>query len=220
MTAKGRWQQNMGNGTFPGRLLDGYDSFRANRLPEDSARYRILADIGQRPEIMVIGCSDSRAAPETIFDAAPGELFVIRNVANLVPPYDPDGHYHGTSAAIEFAVAHLKIRHIVVMGHGRCGGISAYLDGKADPGDFIDRWISLLAPAAEGLSAELDATARQRALEFASIRQGIEHLKTFPMISSLTSIGEIELHGAWFDISTGELFVLDRSSGTFERIGS
>lgn len=210
----------MGNANFPERLLAGYDSFRANRLPEDSARYRILADAGQRPQIMVIACSDSRAAPETVFDANPGEIFVVRNVANLVPPYDPDGHYHGTSAAIEFAVAHLKVRHIVVMGHGRCGGISAYLDGKADPGDFIDRWISLLTPAAESLSNELDEKMRQRALEFASVRQGIENLKSFPMIASLASIGEIELHGAWFDISTGELFVLDGARGTFEQVGS
>jgi carbonic anhydrase len=210
----------MVNPTFPERLLAGYDSFRAKRLPEVSARYRVLADAGQRPQIMVVACSDSRAAPETIFDAGPGEIFVVRNVANLVPPYDPDGHYHGTSAAIEFAVAHLKVRHIVVMGHGRCGGISAYLDGKADPGDFIDRWISLLTPAAASLTDELDERARQRALEFASIRQGIENLKSFPMVASLASIGEIELHGAWFDISTGELFVLDKSHGTFERVGS
>jgi carbonic anhydrase len=209
----------MVNVNFPERLLAGYESFRANRLPEDSARYRILADAGQRPQIMVIACSDSRAAPETIFDANPGEIFVVRNVANLVPPYDPDGHYHGTSAAIEFAVAHLKVRHIVVMGHGRCGGISAYLDGKADPGDFIDRWISLLTPAAASLSDELDEKTRQRALEFASIRQGIENLKSFPMIASLASIGEVELHGAWFDISTGELFVLDGARGAFEKIG-
>jgi carbonic anhydrase len=210
----------MVNVSFPERLLAGYDSFRANRLPDDSARYRILADAGQRPQVMVIACSDSRAAPETIFDASPGEIFVVRNVANLVPPYNPDGHYHGTSAAIEFAVAHLKVRHIVVMGHGRCGGISAYLDGKADPGDFIDQWISLLTPAAESLSDELDEKARERALEFASIRQGIDNLKSFPMIANLASIGEIELHGAWFDISTGELFVLDRARGTFEQVGS
>jgi carbonic anhydrase len=209
----------MVNANFPARLIAGYDSFRANRLPEDSARYRILADAGQRPQILVIACSDSRAAPETIFDANPGELFVIRNVANLVPPYDPDGHYHGTSAGIEYAVAHLRVRHIVVMGHGRCGGISAYLDGKADPGDFIDRWISLLTPAAEGVSEGLDAKTRERALEFASIRQGIENLKTFPMIANLAGIGEIELHGAWFDISTGELLVLDPSKDAFEKIG-
>jgi carbonic anhydrase len=208
----------MSNG-FPERLLVGYDSFRANRLPEDSARYRILADAGQRPQIMFIGCSDSRAAPEQIFDADPGELFVVRNVANLVPPYDPDGHYHGTSAAIEFAVQHLKVRHIVVMGHGRCGGISAFLDGRDDPGDFIDQWISLLGPAAADLPADLDEKARHRALEFASIRQGIENLKTFPMIANLASIGEIELHGAWFDISSGELLVLDQSRATFEKIG-
>jgi carbonic anhydrase len=179
----------------------------------------VLADAGQRPQIMIIGCSDSRAAPETIFDADPGEMFVIRNVANLVPPYDPDSHYHGTSAAIEFAVSYLKVRHIVVMGHGRCGGISAFLDGRESPGDFIDRWISLLGPAAARIAGDVDAKDRQKALEFASVQQGIDNLMTFPMIASLASIGEVELHGAWFDISTAELFILDQSKAVFENIG-
>ena len=204
---------------FPSRLLSGYDSFRKNRLPEDSARYRILAEAGQRPQILVIACCDSRAAPEQIFDAFPGELFVIRNVANLVPPFDPDSHYHGTSAAIEFAVKQLRVRHIVVMGHGRCGGISAYLDRRDDTSDFLDNWISLLGPAAAGLDPSLDPKAREKALEFASIRQGIESLKSFPVITSLMSIGEIELHGAWFDISTGELYVLDQAKDDFSKIG-
>jgi carbonic anhydrase len=205
--------------SFPDRLLAGYQSFREKLLPEASARYRILADSGQRPQIMIIGCCDSRAAPETIFDAGPGELFVLRNVANLVPPYDPDGEYHGTSAAIEFAVVNLKVRHIVVMGHGRCGGVEAMLATRDRPGDFIGKWISLLEPAMRRVgSADGDGAARQRALEFASIRQGIENLKTFPAIADLSSIGEIELHGAWFDISTGELLVLDRSGGSFDKI--
>jgi carbonic anhydrase len=205
--------------SFPSRLLAGYDSFRKNRLPEDSARYRILAEAGQRPEILVIACSDSRSAPEQIFDAGPGELFVIRNVANLVPPYGPDSHHHGTSAAIEFAVKQLRVRHVVVMGHGRCGGITAWLDRPGNPSDFLAQWISLIDPAAEGLDPALDAKARQKALEFASIRQGIESLKTFPVIASLHSIGEVELHGAWFDISTGELYVLDETRQSFEKIG-
>jgi carbonic anhydrase len=204
---------------FPPRLLAGYDSFRKNRLPEDSARYRILAEAGQRPQILVIACCDSRSAPEQIFDAGPGELFVIRNVANLVPPYDPDGHHHGTSAAIEFAVKQLRVRHIVVMGHGRCGGITAWLDRPSDPSDFLAQWISLIDPAAEALDPSLDAKSRQKALEFASIREGIESLKSFPVIASLASIGEIELHGAWFDISTGELYVLDEGKNEFVTVG-
>jgi carbonic anhydrase len=204
--------------SFPSQLIAGYRSFRKNRLPEDSARYRILAEAGQRPQTLVIACCDSRSAPEQIFDASPGELFVIRNVSSLVPPYDPDGHHHGTSAAIEFAIKQLHIRHIVVMGHGRCGGITAWLNRPSDPSDFLAQWISLIDPAAEGLDPSLDAKARQKALEFASIRHSIEMLKSFPVIASLASIGEVELHGAWFDISTGELYVLDESRESFEKI--
>ncbi|MBZ9937295.1 carbonic anhydrase [Mesorhizobium sp. BR1-1-16] len=208
---------------FPPRLLRGYTAFRENRLPHESARYRILAEAGQRPRTMLVGCCDSRAAPETIFDAAPGELFVIRNVANLVPPYDPDGEYHGTSAAIEFGVTGLKVRYILVMGHGRCGGVQAYIANRDAPegadlggGAFIGKWISLIAPAEQLVCEDPgDAAARQRALEFASVRQSIENLRTFPSIRSLEEIGEIELHGAWFDISTGELHVLDQETGRF-----
>jgi carbonic anhydrase len=209
---------------FPERLLTGYASFRENRLPVDRARYRVLADVGQRAEIMVIGCSDSRAAPELIFDAAPGELFVLRNVANLIPPYDPDGQYHGTSAAIEFGVMNLRVRHVLVMGHGRCGGIAAFLGGRrvaagGPQGDFLDKWMSLVAPAAALVADEPgDDAARQRALEFASVRQGIGNLRTFPYIRSLEEIGELALHGAWFDISTGELLVLDASAGQFQLV--
>ncbi|MCX5494540.1 carbonic anhydrase [Kaistia dalseonensis] len=209
---------------FPTRLLRGYAAFRDQRLPLESSRYKVLAEAGQRPRTMIVGCCDSRAAPETIFDAAPGELFVIRNVANLVPPYDPDGEYHGTSAAIEFGVMGLKVRNIVVMGHGRCGGVQAYIASRnapsdsADlsPGDFIGKWISLIAPAEALVCDDPAETAdAQRALEFASVRKAIENLRTFPTIRSLEEIDEIELHGAWFDISTGELYVLDQATGRF-----
>jgi len=208
---------------FPNRLLRGYAAFREQRLPHESSRYRVLADAGQRPRTMIVGCCDSRAAPETIFDAAPGELFVVRNVANLVPPYDPDGEYHGTSAAIEFGVMGLKVQHIVVLGHGRCGGVQAYMaarDGQggaiASASDFIGKWISLIAPAEAFICEDPAETSdAQRALEFASVRKAIENLRTFPTIRSLEEIGEIELHGAWFDISTGELHLLDPQSGRF-----
>jgi carbonic anhydrase len=203
--------------SFPERLRQGYAAFRDGRLAADRDRYRQLAERGQRPETMVIACSDSRSAPETIFDAAPGELFVHRNVANLIPPFDADGHQHGTSAALEFAVTQLKVRNIVVMGHGRCGGIEAYLaKGSTDGTDFIGRWIGLIAPAAAMIADDpVESAARQRALEFASIRQGIENLRTFPWIAAAEAAGTLLLHGAWFDIGTGELLVLDPASGEF-----
>src|SRR5215475_1219907 len=134
---------------LPRRLYDGYRAFRAGRLPTEQSRYRELAERGQAPETMVVGCCDSRVSPEVIFDARPGELFVVRNVANLVPPYSPDGLYHGVSAALEFAVGALGVKHIVVLGHARCGGVRAFAEDSAplSPGDFIGKWMSLIAPA-------------------------------------------------------------------------
>src|SRR5499426_1291808 len=137
--------------SLPQRLIEGYAAFQSGRLPAEQSRYRDLAERGQSPEIMVIGCCDSRVSPEVIFDARPGELFVVRNVANLVPPYAPDGTYHGVSAALEYAVARLRVKHIVVLGHARCGGIRAFAE-TGDPqggGEFIGKWMSLIAPAAE-----------------------------------------------------------------------
>ena len=194
----------------------------AGRYRSERDRYESLADSGQKPEILVIACCDSRAAPETVFNCGPGELFVVRNVANLVPPYRPDGEFHSTSAALEFAVQALKVKQIVVMGHGRCGGIKAALD-PADkplsPGDFIGKWMSLLAPVAEEIqsSTVLTPSERQTALERISIRKSIENLRTFPCVNILESKGRLTLHGAWFDISTGELWVMDSASRDFMR---
>ena len=194
----------------------------SGRYVAESGRYRDLAREGQTPETMVIACCDSRSAPEAIFDAGPGELFVLRNVGNLVPPYEPDGEFHSTSAALEFAVQSLKVRNIVVMGHGRCGGISAALNtGSAplSPGDFIGKWMSLIAPAAETVSAStlMTASERQTALERISIRYSIANLRTFPCVSILEGKGRLSLHGAWFDISTGELWVMNKDTGDFEK---
>ena len=194
----------------------------SGRYTSESSRYRELARDGQKPEIMVIACCDSRAAPEAIFDAGPGEMFVVRNVANLIPPYAPDGEFHSTSAALEFAVQSLKIRNIVVMGHGRCGGIGAALDTSHEPlspGDFIGKWMSLIAPAAETVSsnAMMTATERQTALERISIRYSIANLRTFPCVRILEEQGRLGLFGAWFDISTGELWTMDRETGDFQR---
>ena len=194
--------------SFPPRLIEGYRNFISGDFERQKTRYRQLADAGQKPEAMIIACCDSRAAPETVFDCGPGELFVVRNVANLVPPYRPDGEYHATSAALEFAVQALRIRNIVVMGHGRCGGITAALDPAAEPlspGDFIGKWVSLLGPTTEAVAGATDMTAseRQTALERISIRNSIGNLRTFPDITKLENSGKLALHGAWFDISTG-----------------
>ena len=205
---------------LPARLLDGYRNFMEGRYERD--RYRALAIEGQTPEVMVIACCDSRAAPETIFDAGPGELFVVRNVANLVPPYEPDGKHHSTSAALEFAVQSLKVKHIVVLGHGRCGGIKAALDPASEPlspGDFIGNWMGLVAPAAETVAgnAMMTASERQTALERISIRYSLANLRTFPCVSILERKERLTLHGAWFDISTGELWAMNPETGDFER---
>ena len=207
---------------LPERLLAGYHAFMGGRYSGESERYRNLARDGQTPETMVIACCDSRAAPETIFDAGPGELFVMRNVANLVPPYEPDGRHHSTSAALEFAVQSLKVKHIVVLGHGRCGGIRAALDPAAaplSPGDFIGKWMGLVAPAAEVVAGNEMMTRgeRQTALERISIRYSIANLRKFPCIAALEGKGKLALHGAWFDISTGELWVMDPATGDFRR---
>ena len=192
------------------------------RYSQESGRYRELARDGQTPETMVIACCDSRSAPEAIFDAHPGELFVLRNVANLIPPYEPDGEFHSTSAALEFAVQSLRVRNIVVMGHGRCGGISAALDPDAEPlspGDFIGKWMGMLKPVAEQIQGAeiLTQGERQRALERVSIRNSIANLRTFPCVRILEEKGRIQLHGAWFDISTGELWIMDAATGDFKR---
>lgn len=207
---------------LPEHLLTGYRNFMNGRYLAESDRYRSLAREGQFPETMIIACCDSRSAPEAIFDAGPGELFVLRNVANLVPPYEPDGEYHSTSAALEFAVQSLKVRNIVVMGHGRCGGIRAALDTNSaplSPGDFIGKWMSLIAPAAETVSSStfMTSTERQTALERISIRYSIANLRTFPCVSILEGKGKLSLYGAWFDISAGELWAMNKETGDFER---
>lgn len=207
---------------LPERLLAGYRNFIHGRFAAETERYRELAREGQRPDTMIIACCDSRAAPETIFDCGPGELFVVRNVANLVPPYAPDDRLHGTSAALEFAVQNLKVKTIVVLGHGRCGGINAVLnpaDEPLSPGDFIGQWMGLVAPAAATLpeADTLEPAARQTALERASIRFQLANLRSFPCVRILEDRGRLALCGAWFDIGTGELWVMDDASGAFHR---
>jgi carbonic anhydrase len=204
--------------TFPERLIEGYETFLAGRLREEQSRYQTLAEDGQAPEILVIGCCDSRVSPEVIFDARPGELFVVRNVANLVPPYTPDGAQRAVSAALEFAVQALKVKHIVVLGHAQCGGIRAYAQESAplSPGDFIGSWMSLIAPAAKavgprGAQPLADYLTR---LEQASLLKTIDNLMTFPCIRILVERGTLQLHAAYFGVATGALSIHDRDSGT------
>jgi carbonic anhydrase len=200
---------------FPERLIAGYRSFLGGRFPGERSRFAALAERGQRPEVMVIGCCDSRVSPEVIFDASPGELFVVRNVANLVPPYAPDGDYHGTSAALEFAVQALKVKHVVVLGHARCGGIQAFADGAAplSRGDFIGKWMTLIAPAAERLGPR-DGDDYLGRLERAAIAQSLDNLMTFPYVAERVAAGELALHGAYFGVATGVLLVRG-PDGTF-----
>ncbi|AIJ53555.1 carbonic anhydrase [Brucella abortus] len=207
---------------LPDSLLAGYKTFMSEHFAHETARYRDLAEKGQSPETLVVACCDSRAAPETIFNAAPGEIFVLRNVANLIPPYEPDGEYHAASAALEFAVQSLKVKHIVVMGHGRCGGIKAgarHESAPLSPSDFIGKWMSLISPAAEAISgnALMTQSERHTALERISIRYSLANLRTFPCVDILEKKGKLTLHGAWFDISTGELWVMDHQTGDFKR---
>lgn len=203
---------------FPERLTKGYRTFLDGRFAGERSRYEMLAETGQKPEIMVVGCVDSRVSPEVIFDAAPGELLVARNVANIVPAYDPDGHQHGTSAALEFAVQALRVKHIVVLGHALCGGIRAFADDQEplSPGDFIGRWMSQIAPAAEGLGPRSVDPDYLRRLEFASVELSLQNLMTFPCVRILVERGKLQLHGAYFGVATGRLLVRDPQTGDFE----
>lgn len=205
---------------FPERLTQGYRAFLDGRFADERSRYEMLAAAGQKPEIMVVGCVDSRVSPEVIFDAAPGELLVVRNVANIVPAYDPDGHQHGTSAALEFGVQALRVKHIVVLGHALCGGIRAFADDQQplSPGDFIGRWMSQIAPAAEGLGARSIDPEYLRRLEFASVELSLKNLMTFPCVRILVERGKLQLHGAYFGVASGRLLVRDPATGRFDPV--
>jgi carbonic anhydrase len=208
---------------LPTRLLDGYAAFRTGRLLNEQSRYRDLAERGQSPKIMVIGCCDSRVSPEVIFDAGPGELFVVRNVANLVPPFSPDGTYHGVSAALEYAVQVLRVQHIVVLGHARCGGIRAFAEQgqPLSPGDFIGKWMSMIAPAAAAIGARSEAPGSYfTRLEHAAMATTLENLMTFPCVRILTERGRLALHAAYFDVASGDLMVRDPVTGLFVNVTS
>ena len=210
---------------FPKELLDGYQEFRSGDFLEQKQRFQDLAEAGQKPHTMIIGCCDSRSAPETIFNANPGDIFVVRNVANMVPPNESDHGFHSTSAALEFAVQALKVRNVLVLGHSKCGGIGAALNPSMKPlsaDNFIGKWMELLKPTAASIILKdgLSATERQTALEQMSVRKSIDNLRTFPFIADLEESGELALHGAWFDISLGELWAMNSETGEFIPAGA
>lgn len=204
---------------LPKRLLDGYANFRTGRYASDAARYRELGEGQQQAKIMIIACCDSRAAPETIFDAGPGEIFVARNVANLVPPYTPDGSHHATSAALEFAVLSLGVEHIAIMGHGRCGGIRAAVSeaGPLTHTDFIGSWTRAIKDVAGvvGRPEGVHDADHERMIERASIEHSLANLRTFPWIRMRESRSELALHGVWFDIALGELHAFSEAGGNW-----
>jgi carbonic anhydrase len=198
------------------RLIAGYRAFKTGRWPQERAHYGELAKRGQRPEYLVIACSDSRADPATIFSAGPGELFVVRNVAGIVPPCETDTSYHGTSAALAFAVVQLGVRNVVVLGHAQCGGIAAALDAKLVAGvPFLEHWVDLLKPALEHSAHIHDPDARHVAMERDCVRLSLDNLTTFPFVADRVGAGTLALHGARFGIADGRLEVLDPGTGDF-----
>ena len=208
--------------TFPKHLLEGYKAFATQRLPTEQSRYRELSVKGQFPEVMVIGCCDSRVSPEVIFDVGPGELFVVRNIANLVPVYQPDGNAHGVSAALEYAVKVLKVKHIVVLGHAQCGGIRAFVDKiePLTPGDFIGKWMQMFIKPVEVVEQRDRETMAQfvERIEKAAVFRSLENLMTFPFVRKAVESGQMQTHGAYFGVAEGSLFVLDQAAKEFRGV--
>jgi carbonic anhydrase len=207
------------------RLLDGYRRFREQGWAEKRDRWTELRQ-GQAPHLLVIACSDSRVDPAQIFDVDPGEIFVIRNVAALVPPFETSPGQHGVSAALEFAIQFLKVRHVVVMGHAMCGGCQAALTRSlhgAEPGEggFVAQWIAMLDEVREPIAQQLGTTGRpaERAMEQAAVRVSLANLRSFPCVREKERDGSLKLHGALFAISDGVLHVLDEAQDEFAPVG-
>jgi carbonic anhydrase len=209
---------------FPEHLADRFRRFKHRHFAPNQDHYEKLAAEGQNPDVMIVSCSDSRVDPETLFSAMPGELFVVRNVANLVPPFETQGKFHGVSAALEFAALNIRVKHIVVLGHSGCGGVRACLEhdaAKQTKAEFIRNWMSMLDDAREKVIAAHDGepvAALRGALEREGIKTSLANLRTFPCIQILEGRGSVQLHGAYFDIASGMLEVLDRESGEFVKL--
>ena len=202
-------------------MIEGYARFRAGDWKKQHERWSQLAE-GQSPQVMVISCSDSRVDPAQILDVDPGEIFVVRNVAALVPPYETTPGRHGVSAALEFAVQFLKVREVVVMGHGMCGGCQAALTqdlhgNDIGEGGFVAHWIDMLDEVREPIAAEHGTKGRtaEQAMELAAVKVSLANLRTFPYVEAKEATGELRLRGAYFAISDGVLHLLDETSGDF-----
>jgi carbonic anhydrase len=198
-------------------LIEGYQRFRTDSYLKQKSRYDELASDGQAPPVMVISCCDSRVDPASVFDTVPGQVFALRNVANLVPPFELGGGLHGVSAAIEFGVLGLEVRHIVVLGHAQCGGIKASLSGsdlvRSGP-SFVDKWMGLISEARDAVMASNPDDA-QHQLELETVKVSLANLRSFPFIAEREQAGKLKLHGAYFGIAEGRLHVLDEQSGIF-----
>jgi carbonic anhydrase len=200
-------------------LIEGYRRFRSGEWLTERERFELTADQGQQPHTLVIACSDSRVDPQMILGARPGELFVVRNVANLVPPCEADAAHHGTSAAIEFAVRLLHVDRILVLGHGMCGGVKMLLDDNPPAGlDFAARWMDLAQDAKTATAGISPPEARHKACEEATVRLSLANLMTFPWVAEAVSAGALSLHGGYFDIRHGALFILQPDGGFTEVI--
>jgi carbonic anhydrase len=209
---------------FPEDLRDRYHRFKFRHFTPNQEHYEELASEGQHPDTMVVSCCDSRCDPETIFSAMPGELFVVRNVANLVPPFETSGKYHGVSAALEFAALTLRVKDIVVLAHSGCGGVQACIDHDAirqTEAQFIVNWMSLLEDSRERLTKELAGKSHDElsaAMEQETVRTSLKNLRTFPCIQILERKGRLSLHGAYFNIKTGVLTALNDATDEFTAV--
>ena len=210
--------------TYLTDLIDGYRRFREHGWTQERERWSELAE-GQSPKVMVIACSDSRVEPARIFDVRPGEIFVVRNIANLAPPYETTAGLHGVSAALEFAVSQLEVAEIVVMGHGLCGGCAAALTGQFEDADhgagqFIAQWVRQLSGASAEVRArhaELDRAAFLD-MELEAVKVSLANLRTFPWIAERERDGRLTLHGCHFSVSEGKLYLLDEAEGEFRPV--
>jgi carbonic anhydrase len=202
---------------LPKTLIEGHSRFRRDVHAKDHGRYLQLAELGQAPTAMVIACCDARVDVSAIFDAEPGALFIARNVANLVPPYEPAGKYHGTSAAVEYAATALKVPHIIVLGHSHCGGVDTYRRGvrdKVSEHEFIGRWLTLLDDL-KLVESDIFAYGDEMAFELAAVRSSVANLKTFPFLRKRVESGLLSLHGLHFDLGSGQLLSLEQDTGRF-----
>jgi len=207
--------------SLPSYLRDRYRDWKTTSFPEHRDWFQKLAEEGQSPRAMVIACCDSRVAINSVFGQRTGELFVHRNIANLVPPYTPDGNHHGTGAAVEFAVRHLRVKHILVMGHSNCGGVQgciAMCEGNAphfeERDSLIGRWLDVLRPAFIAVADVADPALRQTALEKEGIHVSLENLLGYPFVQDAVDDGSLTLHGLWADIAAMDLETFD---GTLRR---